>query len=304
LPIFYQIVRGFILSLVSFVRAEGADLTSLRRVIGKSLDLIEFNFEKTPKKILIKPNLCYYYDYSNGETTDPRFIGALIDVLRERFSSGPDIFVVESDASAMRCKYVFKMLGYEKMAEEKGITLVNLSEERNENVEVKIGDYYFRFRIPQIFHGSDLLVNVPKIKYQLGVKVTCALKNMYGCNAYPKKYVYHKALSEAIVGINKLIKTNLVVVDGIVVNGVKTKRLGLVMASEDPVAIDAAASRILGLNPKSVKQIKLASREGLGNMQFVSKGESLTRVRDLFPRRKMKNKIRGVLANLYLRYIK
>jgi len=196
------------------------------------------------------------------------------------------------------------MLGYQKMAKEKEVTLVNLSEEKNKNVEVRIGNKYFRLRIPQIIRESDLLVNVPKIKYQLGVKITCALKNIYGCNAYQKKYVYHKALSEAITGINKLIKSNLIVVDGIIVTGIKTKKLGLVMASEDPVAIDAAASEILGFNPKSVKHIALAAKEELGNMQFIPKGESLAHIRNLFPRRTLKNKIRRFLASTYLRYMK
>jgi len=292
------------LSLVSFVCTEESNITSLKKAIEKSLNLIRFNFKVDCKKVAIKPNLCYYYDYSTGETTDPKFVSALIDVLRDHLTSDSDIFIVESDASAMKCKQAFRMLGYEKMAKEKEITLVNLSEEKNKNVEVRIGDKYFRFQIPQIIRESDLLVNVPKIKYQLGVKITCALKNIYGCNAYQKKYVYHKALSEAIVGINKLIKPNLVVVDGIIVTGTKTKKLGLVMASEDPVAIDAAASNILGFNPESVKHIALAAKEGVGNMQFVQKGESLARIKNLFPRRTLKNKIRGFLASTYLRYMR
>ena len=292
------------MSLVSFVRAGESNTGSLKTAILKSLDLVQFNFKIDSKKVVIKPNLCYYHDYSTGETTDPKFVSALIDVLRDHLTSDPDIFVVESDASAMKCKHVFKMLGYEKMAKEKGITLVNLSKEENTNAEVKTGQKYFKFRIPQIIRESDLLVNVPKIKYQLGVKITCALKNIYGCNAYQKKYVYHKDLSEAIVSINKLIKSNLVVVDGIIVTGTRTRKLGLVMASEDPVAIDAAASNILGFNPKSVKHITLAAREGIGNMQFVQRGERPASIKNLFPRRTMKNKIRRFLASAYLRYVR
>ena len=292
------------MSLVSFVCAKESKPASFKNAIKKSLDFIQFNFKVDSKKVVIKPNLCYYYDYSTGETTDPKFVSALIDVLREHLTSDPDIFVVESDASAMKCKHAFRMLGYEKMAKEKEVTLVNLSEEKNKNVEVRISDQIFRFRVPQIVYESDLLVNVPKIKYQLGVKITCALKNIYGCNAYPKKYVYHKALSEAIVGINKLIKSNLVVVDGIVVTGITTKRLGLVMASEDPVAIDAAVSKILGFNPKVVKHITLASKEGIGNIHFIERGESLAYFRRCFPRRRMRHKIRNFLASVYLRYFR
>lgn len=292
------------MSIVSFVRTEGSNYDSLKKAVEKSLDLIKFNFNVSPKKVAIKPNMCYYNDYSTGETTDPRFVAVLIDIFRERLSSDPEIFVVESDASAMKCKYAFRILGYEKMANAKNVKLVNLGEEPYENVEVRIANKYFRFRLPQTICESDMLINVPKIKYMLSVKITCALKNIYGCNAYEKKYVYHKALNEAIVGINKLIKSNLVVVDGIIASGIKTQRIGLVMASEDPVAIDAAASKILGFNPKSIRQITLAAEEGIGNPHFIPKGESSTCIKDLYPKRRLKNKIRMFLADLYLRYLK
>jgi uncharacterized protein (DUF362 family) len=104
------------------------------------------------------------------------------------------------------------------------------------------------------------------------------------------------------VSLNKLIKSNLVVVDGIVATGMTTKRLGLVMASQDAVAIDAAASCVLGLNPKSVKHIALAHREGVGNMNFLPCGESPIQIKQLFPRRRLKNKIRRWLAQTYLEH--
>ncbi len=256
------------MSLVSFVRARAPDHTSIKNAIAKSTDLIQFNFRRDVKRILIKPNLCYYYDWSTGETTNPKFVGALIDVLRERIASNLNISVIESDASAMRCEYVFRMLGYEEMAEEKDVELVNLSEEENENVEANIGDYYFQFRLPHIFHKSDMLINVPKMKYQSGVQ------------------------------------TDLVVVDGAIVRGVTTKRLGLVMSSTDPVAIDTAAAEILGLKPSSVEHITLASKEGVGRMQYTSKGENPTHIRRIFPRRRLKNKLKMLLAQVYMRYIR
>lgn len=289
---------------MSLVKVDGSNVADLKKAIERSVNLIGFNSKIDAKKIVIKPNMCYYYHRSTGDITDPDFVGALIDVLRDNISSDPEISVVESDASAMKCKYVFRMLGYEKMAAEKDVRLVNLANERNRFFEIKIGDWYSRFSVPEIFYESDLVVNVPKIKYMDDVKITCALKNMYGCNAYSKKSIYHTKLNEAIVGINKLIKTDLVVVDGVVVCGTSTRRLGLVMASEDPVAMDAAASRIMGVDPKSVNQIVLASREGVGNMKFVPVGGSLSRFKDGFPRRGVKEKIRGFIASCYLRFFK
>jgi len=291
------------LSLVGLVHAEDSNPHSLKRAIERSLDLIQFSFDRNPGNVVIKPNMCYYYDHSTGETTDPKFVGVIIDVLREHLPSDPEISVVESDASAMSCKYAFKMLGYEELAKEKGVTLVNLRQERNKHAEVRIADTYCRFRIPKTIQNSDLLVNVPKIKYMPIVKITCALKNLYGCNAYPRKSIYHTALHEAIVGINKLIKTDLVVVDGIIATGTATKRLGLVMASKDPVAIDAAACRIAGINPQSVRYLTLASRAGIGTTNFTPKGESLDHFQKSFPRKNIRSNTMEFLASIYHRYL-
>ena len=69
--------------------------------IKKSLYLIDFNFKTNVEKVVIKPNLCYYWDYTTGQTTDPKFIGGLIDLLREEIDPDVDISIVESDASVL-----------------------------------------------------------------------------------------------------------------------------------------------------------------------------------------------------------
>jgi uncharacterized protein (DUF362 family) len=289
------------MSLVSFVRGN-PDRAILREAIQKSLYLINFRFEKRIKKIVIKPNMCYYYHPSTGEVTDPRFVGALINVLRDNIQTDPEIFVVESDASAMKCKYAFKILGYDKMAEEEHIKLVNLSEQKCSIVNVMVNNSNLKFHVPDLLYESDLIVNVPKLKYMSNVKITCALKNMFGCNAYPRKSIYHRLLNEAIVGINKIIKTDLIVVDGITVRGKITKHLGLVMSSQDLVALDSAASTLMGMKPSSVRQIVLALNEGIGSLKFSPVGDFLY-FKELFPKKDFKDKVRGIVALIYLHAI-
>jgi uncharacterized protein (DUF362 family) len=246
--------------------------------------------------------MCYYYHPSTGEVTDPKFVSALIDVIRKDFGRNFEVFVVESDASAMKCKYIFRMLGYDRLAEEKDFRLVNLSEERNKVVDIEIYDEKFRFYVPELFYEADLVINVPKLKYMSNVKITCALKNMFGCNAYPRKFVYHKALNEAIVAINKLIKTDLIIVDGLIVNGKYTKKLSMVISSKDPVALDTAVSKIMGINPKSVKHLVLAFQQGLGVMSFLPVGDFSYITRE-FPKKSLKDNIRETLATVYLRLV-
>lgn len=285
------------MSLVGLVDLQ-RQCMSLQEAIERSLELISFQFSPKAKKVAIKPNLCYYWDYSTGETTDPKFISALIDVIRKSIPDA-DISVVESDASAMKCKHAFKVLGYEKMAEAQNVRLTNLSNDHTEEANVQIEGSTHKFLVPKAIAEADIFIGVPKIKYMQQVRLSCALKNIYGCNPYPKKYKYHKWLDGAIVSLNKLMKPDLSIIDGLIVKGIKTLKLGLIMSSTDPVAMDAAASEIAGLNPYSVKHLVLASKEGIGNITFIPRGESLNSFRQRFPRKNTKYKIRQLVSRIY-----
>ena len=278
------------MSLIGLVECKERHIDLIKEAIREAVRLIGYSFPKA-KSVVIKPNMCYYWDYSTGQTTDPNFVAALIDLLREEISSNLNISVVESDASAMKCKYAFKYLGYERLAKRYDVSLVNLSEVESEKVKVKVQDENFEFLLPKIIRDADLRINVPKMKYMHFTKISCALKNIFGCNPYPKKFKYHSRLNEAIVALNKIMRFELCILDGITVYGSKTLRMGLVMASEDAVAMDAAAAVIMGVNPKSVDHIMLAEKEGLGSTSFKVKGEKLDYFRDKFPKKKFSNRI-------------
>jgi uncharacterized protein (DUF362 family) len=276
------------MSIVSLTKIEKSNF---KKAIEDSLNLLGYSFDRKIRDVVIKPNMCYYWDYSTGQTTDPNFVAALVDILREK-TSVSNIALVESDASAMKCKYVFRFLGYEKLFKDSDVKLVNLSEEKSEAVTVTCDGKSCDFRVPQIIKNADLRINVPKIKYTMkGIELTCALKNIYGCNPYPLKFKYHPQLGNVIVSLNKAMKFDLCIIDGNIVSGIQPRKMGLVMASKDPVAIDAASAKIAGLNPKRIKYLKLASREGLGSMDFVTKGESLNQFRSAYPKKNVKRKL-------------
>jgi len=280
------------MSLVSFVKIQDDTINSLKQTIVDSLDLIDYSFTEGTKNVVIKPNMCYYWDYSTGQTTDPRFVAALIEVIREKISPRTNISIVESDASAMKCKYAFKMLGYEKLSQDYKVNLVNLSEDITKTVETCAGGYKLKLQIPQTIQNADLKINTPKIKYSVPkVKMTCALKNIFGCNPYAKKFKYHSRIGEVIVAINKALKFDLCIMDGNIVSGVQPRRLGLLMASKDPVAIDAAAAKIAGINPKTIRYLQLAAKEGLGTTNFIQKGIPIDYFKAMYPRKGIQNKL-------------
>ena len=185
----------------------------------------------------------------------------------------------------MRCKYAFRMLGYEKLAKEKGVRLVNLSEDQSSNTEVSCNGGNYNFLVPKIISDADLRINIAHIKYTVDpIKLTCALKNIFGCNPYQKKFKYHPDLGNVIVALNKAMPFDLCLIDSNIAAGVQPRKLGLVMASVDPVAIDVAAAKIAWLNPDKIPYFAVAEREGVGSRAYVARGERLEDFRALYPK--------------------
>jgi uncharacterized protein (DUF362 family) len=270
-------------NIVALVRARDS-LEEIKNAVSGALRLINFKPSSQVRSVVIKPNLCYYWDADTGYTTDPLVVASIIDWIRE-MCEDVDIKIVEADASAMRTKYAFPVLGYEKLAKEKKVELFNLSEDVLVDRTVKVNGREFSFKVPQILLNSDLFINVPKLKIMKIVKVTCAMKNLFGCIGTPRKVVYHKFLNEAIVGINKILHPHLTIVDGIVALGRYPLKLGLLMAGIDPFAVDWVAAQIMGYKPSNVKFLKIAMKEGLGNPKsVVVKGEKMSEFAKIFPK--------------------
>jgi uncharacterized protein (DUF362 family) len=238
--------------------------------VKKALDMLEYNFSDEIKTVIIKPNLCYYWDYSTGETTDPRLVSAVIDYIRGKIGSDVDISVAEADASAMQTKFAFTVLGFDKICQKKNVNLINLSQGKIRDVPVTVREKDFSLPINEILLNADLIVNVPKLKIHNFVGITCAFKNMFGAISKPRKYTYHKMISPVIVGVNKIVKSNIVVVDGLVAKGCYPKKLGIILAGNDALATDFTAARIMGFNPLRVAYLNLAAKERVGEARNIS----------------------------------
>ena len=269
-------------SIVGLVKTSSGE--NLKDSISQALDLIDFKPSGPLRSVVVKPNLCYYWDASTGYTTDPRVVAGIIDYVRERFGD-VDIKVAEADASAMRTKYAFPVLRYDKLAEEKNVELFNLSNDvLLENI-VHVNGREMSFKVPQVLLKSDLFINVPKLKIMRDTKITCAMKNIFGCIGVPRKVVYHPFLNEAIVGINKVLRPHLTVVDGVVALGRFPVKLDLIMASVDPFSVDWVASQIMGYKPLKVEFLRVAMKEKIGNPDGVTtRGQDILEFQKIFPK--------------------
>ena len=270
---------------VCLVKTSNFDDRGIKKAVFEALDSLSFQPQRAPKRVAVKINLCYYWDYSTGQTTDPRVTAATIDYIRERWNDKATIQLVESDASAVRMKYAFKMLGYEELAAKKSVDLVNLSLEPSNEATVSVDTHKYTFRIPKTISNADVFINIPKLKTHGLTKISCTLKNTYGCNPKWKKVVYHSKLDEVICALNKLMKPDVILVDGIVAFGHHAERMGLIMTGRDPVAVDFIAAQIMGFNPLEINHLQLAAREDIGDFTNITLiGEDPNSLKQVFPK--------------------
>lgn len=128
--------------------------------------------------------------------------------------------------------------------------------------------------VPKMFYNSNV-IHFPTVKTHGHTTTTGAMKNAFGGLIPKYRHHAHKKIHEVLVDLlsiqKEIHKGIFAVMDGGVCgNGAGPRTMepfkgNLILASEDQVAIDALAARIMGFDPLKIDYIKIAHERGLGN---------------------------------------
>jgi len=131
-------------------------------------------------------------------------------------------------------------------------------------------------RIPSYFPGKNI-VHLPTAKCHIYTTVTGSMKNAFGGLLATRRHYTHSVIHETLVdllAIQREIHPGIFTVTDATIcgNGPGPRTMipvekGLILASADPVAIDAVVARIMGFDPMSIGYIRLAHEDGLGTGQ-------------------------------------
>ena len=223
--------------------------------------------------VVVKPNLCTDRpEMLACANTSLSVLRAVCELLRERTS---DVTVVESDGARYPAEAAFEATGVYRMAGELGVRVLNLSTDTL--VEIP-GPRMTGFGLSKTWLEADAFVTLPVLKTHATTVFTGALKNQWGCIPRYDRILLHKYLHELIGDVNALRPVTLALMDGLVgmqgrgpINGYPID-LNVLLASRDPVALDAAGMRLIGLDPRACAHVVHASDIGLG----IYAAESLT----------------------------
>jgi ferredoxin len=161
------------------------------------------------------------------------------------------------------------------MCERVGVKLVNLREAGFVATKTE-GRILKEVYLSKIALEADIIVNLPKLKTHSLVILTGGIKNMYGVipaglrRQFHGEYVRVEDFSQLLVDIFAAARPHLTIMDGIVAmegegpGSGNLRKLGIILASRDTVALDAVMSLVVGLDPLDVLTTCYASEMGLG----------------------------------------
>jgi len=247
---------------VAAVTCGSYDLEEVYSSVAEAIRRIGFVIPEN-KTVLIKPNIMSQNKPEQNTITHYSVVDALCRILAEKNNR---ILIGESISFYLSglTEEAFKTSRIDEVAAKYGARLVPF--EGEPLVEVK-GLY-----IPKVLLEADLVINVSKLKTHLVMRMSGAIKNMFGCLPGGYKQKMHLLsntrleLAEVFVTINEIVKPALNVMDAVVsldggpaANGkpVKTSRI---LASANPAALDAVACRIMGYAPEEIPALACAKK--------------------------------------------
>lgn len=253
---------------VSLIRCTSYETAAVEPAVRRAIDLIGGirTLVKPGERILIKPNLLSARQPERGVTTHPAVVRAVVRLVKE---AGCQVFLGDSPGGAVKgVERVWTETGMKKIAEEEGVTLVNF--ETAGAQEMKINHPHLKsVHISRAVIDIDGIINLPKLKTHGLLVYTGGVKNFYGIVPGLRKAEYHKLVPDPadfarlIAQIYMLVKNKVrfTLIDGIIGmegNGPASgdlRQLDMILASTDAVALDTAATSLLGIKPGQTKNI-------------------------------------------------
>jgi len=225
-------------------------------------------FVRRGARVLIKPNLLAAHVPSAAVTTHPAVVKALATMLR---AAGAEIAVGDSPPVRSLAS-VAEKTGMKAALAVTGARLCGFTESKRVR-----GRQFKNLEIAAALDGFDVVINVAKLKTHEQMRLTLAVKNMFGCVVGKEKPAWHlragvnrHMFAKMLVDIYLAAKPSFNIVEGVLAmegdgpgaRG-RPRELGLLAAGVDAFALDRALCRKLGVDERTFYQVQAAREMGV-----------------------------------------
>jgi len=218
------------------------------------------------QKIYVKPNMSHPA-YVPGVVTCPKMLSEVVGLLRD---SNGEVVVGESNGFNYPCNTAFEKTGIEAAVKQAGGSVINLSEDKVVKVKFPASSTPLKeLFLPKTVLDADAVVDLALMKTHEFTMFSGAIKNLFGCVPSNRRIYLHPYLPEVFYRLYTIIKPQLTIMDarvGIEGNGPTKGRpvkMNLILTSNDALAIDITAAKIMQLNWRQSSLNYVAKKTGL-----------------------------------------
>jgi uncharacterized protein (DUF362 family)/NAD-dependent dihydropyrimidine dehydrogenase PreA subunit len=247
-----------------------ASYESLSGAVDRVFEI--FPQELSHKKVVIKPNVLRGATAEDHITTHPSLLRAVVEKVEKM--SPAEIVVGDNPG-------IFGYGDNENSFEKTGLMDASKGYYRNlgnttQNL-VFDPDFMPEVGISKEILDADVIISLPKFKTHGLTIMTGAIKNSYGILPGAQKARLHRIagtperFNDVIVDVFRLRVPDLFIMDAVVGmegNGPASpdlREIGLILASDNAVALDGVVARMMGLDPGRLRFLQKAKAMGLGD---------------------------------------
>lgn len=258
------------MSKVSIIKCDSYKQDEVYNALFRACDKSSFP-NVDGKRVLIKPNVLSDSPSDKAITTNPEVLRAMIKYVKSKNAKS----IIVGDSPALHKKGLKPTkCGIYQICEEEGVEWVSFLKG---SVKIQLPIVNKKITFTKYIEEVDLLISLPKFKTHELMITTGAIKNQFGLVPgfykspqhlkYPRRYDFAKL----ICGIHMKSKAAFAVMDAIVGmegsgpgNGTP-KDIGVLIASDDLLAVDIAQATIMGHNPMDIPIIKCGILNKISN---------------------------------------
>ena len=255
---------------MSKVMIHPATYENVRQAVDQAFEI--FPLKLQGKRILIKPNVLRSSEAKEAIVTNPAVLRAVVEKVE---TMNPASIVVGDNPGLFNYganEECFRITGLMDAAKGYYRNIGNDSQKVDFNPE-----FMPMVSVSQAVMDADIVISLPKFKTHGLTVITGAIKNSYGILPGAQKATLHRLAGsperfrEMIVDVFRLRVPDLFIMDAVVGmegNGPASpdlRDIGLILASDNAVAMDAVVATMMGCEPGLLRFLQKAKEMGLGD---------------------------------------
>jgi uncharacterized protein (DUF362 family)/NAD-dependent dihydropyrimidine dehydrogenase PreA subunit len=245
-----------------------ATYETCREAVDRAFELFPQNI--FGKKVVIKPNVLRTSKAEEHIVTNPALLRAVIDKVEEM---SPSEIVVGDNPG------LFNYGDNENCFEQTGLMAAAKGYYKNFGDTTQHLAFNPEVGVSQEIMDADIFISLPKFKTHGLTVMTGAIKNSYGILPGAQKARLHQLAGtperfhELIVEVFRLRVPDFFIMDAVVGmegNGPASpelRQIGLILAADNGVALDAVVARMMGIDPARLRFLQKAKELGLGDFE-------------------------------------